>query len=818
MRKVATHINPATGEPCSCGFGKFSEPIEQSIEKTAGTKLDWIREREDKFFQTEEGQQAFKQLEVLVNRDENIDPLAPWLWREIKKGRLKITPRLLDPTQPDNLSHIADWYASNSPTRRGVDIMQLNWEQATDKVKEWDDELQSQMDEQQAAGGTVVADAGDGWTIRQITNGEEAKAEGNAMGHCVGGYGEAIESGQTLIYSLRDEKNNPHTTIEIQPADNSHNLEIKHAMQDRNRARNVMFKDAAIFETMKNELAGNKEKMEAFLDKVAEIHRVDPSLLKDAYIEHFYGKEMEPLPPLSPEGGRVIQIQGKGNRVPIPEYQEPVGNWLMSIGDGGPTLEKTVERYHVNAPNTAEEFAICLNPWGGYLDAEYETQTVQAESWQDYFRDYGDFEEAEELTRDPITQENWNNIIQDLIKDPRQMWFVKENAAESGETQLFSELLDEVERYAQDTAYPLFTNSYYDPNSGESIAEQWDNSREGRGINEILDRNFANEQATYRPRSVFPDSNQNKLFGLGENAKTQELVDLALSKDDVFTSDPANAEIIERRMRNALPNENMVPWQDPRNYDYQQGRFSKRFRNWLKRKTNILDPISDQLDPSVWDNPMLPKPSLKPEIANWITQFITQTFARNGYTHMEDWMSLVLTGSLTTYQYSLPSDCDISVFVDAEVFPEWSRAEMIAIMMDECDGVRVPGTAHPLQCYVVPQDFSRTDLYKPGLRSAYDINADSWIVAPEKDRTHDVTREMNEAYTIALENADKMEKLIRYEPIKAIQFYNQMHRRRKRDMEAGRGDFSPSNISYKMVEERGLAKQVKSLMEQYGVN
>ena len=405
-----------------------------------------------------------------------------------------------------------------------------------------------------------------------------------------------------------------------------------------------------------------------------------------------------------------------------------------------------------------------------------------------------------------------------MIKKPSQIAFIKEDAAESGEVNLFNELLDEVERYAQDSAYPLFTNYYYDPNSGESIAEQWDRSNEGRAINEILDRNFANEQATYRPRTVYPDVNQSELFGRGENAKTQELIDLSLATPDRFNDTPEKVEELERNMRRALPVDPMVPWNDPRNYDYQQGRFGKRFKNWFKRKTNILDPINNQLDPTVWNNPDSPRPELKPELAEWIKNFITNVLARHGYTHMEDWMSLVLTGSLTTYQYSAPSDCDISVFVNADAFPDWSRAEMIGIMMDECDGVRVPGTAHPLQCYVVPQDFSRTDLYKPGLRSAYDIDAGSWVVAPEKDRTHDVTREMNEAYTIALENADKMEKLIRYEPIKAIQFYHQMHRRRKRDMEAGKGDFSPSNISYKMVEERGLAKQVKSLMDQYGVD
>jgi hypothetical protein len=236
---------------------------------------------------------------------------------------------------------------------------------------------------------------------------------------------------------------------------------------------------------------------------------------------------------------------------------------------------------------------------------------------------------------------------------------------------------------------------------------------------------------------------------------------------------------------------------------------------WNKKKTNILDDIFDQLDPAIWDNPTHPRPTLKPELSQWITATIIGALARNGYTHVEEWLSLVITGSLTTYQYSPSSDCDISLFVNADAFPEWSRAEMIAIMMDECDGINVPGTIHPLQCFVVSGEFTKEDLYKPGLRSAYDISEQRWLVPPEADRTHDVKREMNESYTIALENADKMEKLIRYEPIKAIKFYDQVHRRRKADMLQGKGDFSPSNITYKMMDQRGLFTQIENLIKQH---
>jgi len=43
------------------------------------------------------------------------------------------------------------------------------------------------------------------------------KYEGDTMGHCVGGYCADVAWGRTRIYSLRDDKGQPHVTIEVQP-------------------------------------------------------------------------------------------------------------------------------------------------------------------------------------------------------------------------------------------------------------------------------------------------------------------------------------------------------------------------------------------------------------------------------------------------------------------------------------------------------------------------------------------------------------------------------------------------------------------------
>ena len=231
--------------------------------------------------------------------------------------------------------------------------------------------------------------------------------------------------------------------------------------------------------------------------------------------------------------------------------------------------------------------------------------------------------------------------------------------------------------------------------------------------------------------------------------------------------------------------------------------------------SNILDPVHDTLDPTVWDAVHETHPVLKPQHKDWITDKILDTLKSHGYGDMDRWLEVYLTGSLTTFQYSPESDCDISLFVNTQIFPEWSRAEMIAIMVDEVDGTTLPGTTHPMQCFVVAQGIRPDDLYKPGLRSGYLISADRWLVPPERDRVHDVAREQSADYQYALECADKMERLLRYEPDKAVTFWHQIHSRRRRDQQLGKGDYSQSNIIYKFLANRGLFPQLSEVSGEY---
>jgi hypothetical protein len=235
----------------------------------------------------------------------------------------------------------------------------------------------------------------------------------------------------------------------------------------------------------------------------------------------------------------------------------------------------------------------------------------------------------------------------------------------------------------------------------------------------------------------------------------------------------------------------------------------------MRVQGNILDEVHDTLDPTVFDDPGSSRPELKPQHRDWIVSTIHSVFGHNGYDNSAEWLDLVLTGSLTTYQYSEDSDVDVSLFVNAAVFPEWSRAELIGIVVENIDGNHLPGTTHPMQCFVVPQGITKEHLYAPGMRSGYDILTGRWLVPPEHSRSHNVPTEYNAQYVYAMEQADKMEALLNHEPEKAKLLWHQIHARRRRDMAKGKGDYALSNIVYKYLANQGLLPEIADLTGEY---
>lgn len=232
---------------------------------------------------------------------------------------------------------------------------------------------------------------------------------------------------------------------------------------------------------------------------------------------------------------------------------------------------------------------------------------------------------------------------------------------------------------------------------------------------------------------------------------------------------------------------------------------------------NILDPIQEKLDPEIWDDPAADEPRIKASINSWIKQAIFGTLKNNGYKTPENWIKLMVTGSLTTYQWSEASDLDVSIWVDLDKFSDFNRSEMIKIIINELDGSLVPGTNHPIQCFVVDVNeiHSPSEIYKANVRSAYDLDTNEWLVKPERDRSKNVPSQFPDFFRKARQASAKMKLLLKYDPGSAKAYWHFLHRRRRDDMRAGFGDYSESNIVYKMLANDGLFDDIARATGEY---
>lgn len=229
--------------------------------------------------------------------------------------------------------------------------------------------------------------------------------------------------------------------------------------------------------------------------------------------------------------------------------------------------------------------------------------------------------------------------------------------------------------------------------------------------------------------------------------------------------------------------------------------------------SNILDPIHDTLDQRVFKGTD-PRPQKASFIYNHFMDAVRELVPTP-----EGYFDLYLTGSLTTYQYSNNSDCDISIFphydqlIEAMGFPDANqiRRALVTFVIDKVDGVILPGTTHPIQNFVVADGVSLTQMYHQGLRSAWSFQDHQWVVPPEQGRAHDVSIELPLMFLRARAMADKMRIALDTDPELAKRLFHRIHTKRSQDQIKGYGDFSESNIIYKYLLNQGLFDRLKDI-------
>ena len=151
--------------------------------------------------------------EDIANYALSISPkYSIWIARELMKFKQKYPQKTKESPSvifsPYYLKNILDWVQAKNP-----DVMKYTMDQANKESINWHEELKEQESTVAYKTHNVVFHFGAGWEIVKLSGGD-CKAEGELMGHCVGGYSESVASGKTNIFSLRDPKNQPHVTIE----------------------------------------------------------------------------------------------------------------------------------------------------------------------------------------------------------------------------------------------------------------------------------------------------------------------------------------------------------------------------------------------------------------------------------------------------------------------------------------------------------------------------------------------------------------------------------------------------------------------------
>lgn len=110
---------------------------------------------------------------------------------------------------------VADYFRTLPPDR----IKNISVPDAVRNSAAYHEELSRRRTDEGLSSGRMkpYRDYPSGYRWVELTDPDALKQEGQAMGHCVGSYCEAVESGETRILSLRDPQGRSHVTVEVRP-------------------------------------------------------------------------------------------------------------------------------------------------------------------------------------------------------------------------------------------------------------------------------------------------------------------------------------------------------------------------------------------------------------------------------------------------------------------------------------------------------------------------------------------------------------------------------------------------------------------------
>jgi hypothetical protein len=305
-------------------------------------------------------------------------------------------------------------------------------------------QLQNWVYEQNALNGSDEADQAeqtvfewpDGWTIKKL--GSDALArEGELMGHCVGGYCQNVNSQNSHIYSLRDPKNAPHVTFEVEgqvmyaPINSDRTQEEEHNRVLERKRQNL---DPSTYQPALGMRAYQQE------------HR--PALTAPPYpVELFPGQQDYHINHPNNEGSPdahtafppwdIIQIMGKQDSEPIPEYRARIKEFISHLRTEGVQAQwHPTDAVHPNDERNevVDDIYDLMEYYNDYRDGNYEnhdypsiTQQRQREGLDDGTDDYGLPPHQHEDDGLYVGRDSIENIVLQAIKhfteNDRNRWY-----------------------------------------------------------------------------------------------------------------------------------------------------------------------------------------------------------------------------------------------------------------------------------------------------------------------------------------------------------------------------------------------------------
>ena len=171
--------------------------------------VNWIEGLDDRYF-PRDGRKIFaKWLGNAIYHEETESGVLPSGLRNRVRG-----PEFGNLSVYNNdIRYIVDYL--NGAENVAKEVWDLNFPQMMHAAESWHDEFKGKVSTGDYETKDTVHDFGNGFTMVKVPS-EDLEAEGDKMGHCVGGYCEYVDRGSTTIFSLRDKKNEPHVTIEVQ--------------------------------------------------------------------------------------------------------------------------------------------------------------------------------------------------------------------------------------------------------------------------------------------------------------------------------------------------------------------------------------------------------------------------------------------------------------------------------------------------------------------------------------------------------------------------------------------------------------------------